>query len=69
MSSYPNLPGTQINILDGGLNSRIVPKAKRTLVLGVSGKGPAGIGYQVTSRSTAAPSQNNRSGIDQVPSS
>jgi hypothetical protein len=36
------------------LNSRIVPKAKRTLVLGTSGKGPAGIGYQVTQRSTAA---------------
>jgi phage tail sheath gpL-like len=40
--------------LDGGLNSRIVPKAKRTLVFGTSGKGPAGIGYQVTQRSTAA---------------
>ena len=48
------MPGTQLSILDGGLNSRRVPKAKRTLVLGTAGKGPAGIGYQVTQRSGAA---------------
>ncbi len=53
MSSYPYLPGTQLFQTDGGLNNPLVPRSKRTLVLGTAAKGPT-VAYQLTQRSQAA---------------
>jgi hypothetical protein len=68
MSSYPNLPGTQ---LFRGIPALIsVGPAMRSHVLVASGKGPAGVAYQVTQRSLAASDYGSiNSSINQVRSS
>jgi hypothetical protein len=52
--SYEYLPGTQVVTVDGGLAAKRVPRSKSTIILGVSGKGPADEAYQVIDRAAAA---------------
>jgi hypothetical protein len=52
--AYPNLPGVQVNTVDGGLVTRRVPRAKSTLVVGTAAKGPAENPVQVIDRAAAA---------------
>jgi len=54
MPSYPNMPGIQLDTVDGGLRATSTPKAKPTFVLGTSPKGPSGKGVQVTDPTVAA---------------
>jgi hypothetical protein len=52
--AYENLPGVQVNTIDGGLAARRVPTTKSVLILGTAGQGPADTPYQVVDRADAA---------------
>lgn len=52
--AFNNLPGVQVNTIDGGLVVRRVPTSKAVLVLGTAAQGPANNPFVVTDRATAA---------------
>lgn len=52
--SFNNLPGLQVNTIDGGLAAINTPSTKSVLVLGTSAIGPANAPFQVVSMSTAS---------------
>ncbi len=51
---YNYLPGTIVNIVDGGLTSAFAPQDDAILVIGTAGQGVVNTPYQVTDRSVAA---------------
>jgi hypothetical protein len=51
--SYANLPGVQVQTVDGGLAALATPQDKSTLILGSAGNGPCNTPYQVTNKATA----------------
>ena len=51
--SYANLPGVQVQTVDGGLAALATPQDKSTLILGSAGQGPCNTPYQVTNKATA----------------
>lgn len=54
MPTYNYLPGTIVNILDGGLTSQFAPTDDAILIIGTAGQGVCNTPYQVTDRSAAA---------------
>ena len=54
MPTYNYLPGTIVNIQDGGLTSQFAPKNDAILVIGTAGQGVSNSPYQVTDRALAA---------------
>jgi len=54
MPTYNYLPGTIVNILDGGLTSQFAPQDDAILVIGTAGQGVSNSPYPVTDRSLAA---------------
>lgn len=54
MPTYNYLPGTVVNILDGGLTSQFAPVDDAILIIGTAGQGVANTPYQVTDRAAAA---------------
>jgi hypothetical protein len=54
MPIYNYLPGTIVNIQDGGLTSQFAPQDDAILVIGTAGQGAVNTPYQVTDRSLSA---------------
>ena len=54
MPSNPNLPGSNVAWLDGGLNAAVTFADKATLVIGTSATGPVGSAVQVTNPSVSS---------------
>ena len=54
MPTYNYLPGTIVNIQDGGLTSQFAPQDDAILVIGTAGQGVCGSPYQVIDRSLSA---------------
>lgn len=51
---FNNLPGVQVQYLDGGLAAQRIPRSKSVLILGTAGQGIADSPYLVGDRNTAA---------------
>jgi hypothetical protein len=54
MPTYNYLPGTIVNILDGGVTSQFAPTDDAILIIGTAGQGVCNTPFQVTDRSAAA---------------
>ena len=52
--TFQNLPGVQVQTVDGGLTSLTTPTTKSTIIIGTAGAGPVNTPYQVTNRNQAA---------------